>query len=905
MDSNTSRRELSAELVEGYLSHLDWRVNENSNAPESIGALSKYTSGEIAKSYWLNHVYTPDIVKAYLDGYFHIHDLSTLSLYCCGYSLKDILKKGVVGVPNIPVSSPAKHLDSALSHITNLTSIFQNEIAGAVAFSSLDTLMAPFIKVDNLNYEEVYQKVQNFIYAINSNSRAGAEPAFSNVTLDIKIPKDMYNEEVIIAGVPQGFTYGDCQSEADLFNEVLLDIYLQGDSSGKPFSYPIPTYSIVKDFDWNSKVANKLFDLAGKFGTPYFSNYINSDMSPEDCRSMCCRLHLDLRELTRKNGGLFGSGDSTGSIGVVTINLPLLAYEAANDPNAEFEDVKSIFFSNLKYYMDLARKSLQMKRKFLEEVILPAKLLPAFSEYVGHMNNHFSTIGIVGMNEMCENLLGVGITDPTGKEFALEVGNYIRNVLSDYQETDGDVLWNYEATPAESTCASGDTLIQTLEGNIPIKELVGRDDVLVYCYDEKESKLHLRKAYDIRQTGVKQICRITFNDHTTVEFTPDHKFLVRYLRMKGRGKNRKTWYEYEWVAVKDLKTGDHIVSNYQYKDGVNGYGEDRLRFSAAGGQLAHRFIYEELTGTKIPDGYVVHHKDLNKDNNDLTNLELMTSSDHKSYHAKFNNPRPSWIGKDNPFYSKHHTEDSIKKMVESRGSKYITISDILPLIDLPYEDIARKLGCSRDVVRRRMKDSGVWDKHIPNHTVESVELLPGTVPVYNMEVEEFHNYFAGGTSGVLAHNCYRLAICARKKHPDIICQGPDSAPYFTNSCHAPVKTKWTIKELFDHQDELQTQFTGGTVVHIYCGGPMLGNQAKQMIKTICNNYSLPYISISPLITLCPDHGQLTTAVDTCPICGKETRKMQRITGYVRDTRFWNPGKKSEFSDRNQFQDFMI
>lgn len=740
----------SKTMIDKFLDSSDWRVAENSNAPKSIGALTKHVAAKVYKDYWLTEVYdkvNPEINKAYHEGYIHIHDLGGgLTLYCCGYSLKEILKKGVRGVPNIPVSSPAKHLDSALSHICNLTSVFQNEIAGAVAFSSLDTLMAPFIRKDHLDYTQVYQKVQNFIYAINSNSRAGAEPAFSNVTLDIKVPRDLYDQEVEIAGEPQGYKYGDLQDEVDLFNEVLLDIYLHGDCEGKPFSYPIPTYSITKDFDWDSKIADKLFELAGKFGTPYFSNFVNSDLDPSDVRSMCpipgdtlidiketiesdvqtvplrtlldrkvyvqyrgewklsrgikvgeqrvvsikddrgtyrlgefhqhpvvrddkvitisagqlrpgdysiyeddgaevrslitevsigetsddlfcvevleaesdaqrlftlhsglvthnCRLRLDLRELTRRNGGLFGSGDSTGSIGVVTLNLPRIAYEARQSSTDREEQLDN-FFRELDHYMSIARESLQIKRKYLNEVILPLKLLPAFSEYVGTTQNHFSTIGIIGMNEMCMNLLGVPITDPDGKKFALDVSDHIRSKLSDWQEQDETVLWNYEATPAEATS-------------------------------------------------------------------------------------------------------------------------------------------------------------------------------------------------------------------------------------------------------------------------------------------------------------FRLALIDKKKYPDIYTQGPDDAPYYTNSCHAPVKTRWTMKDLFDHQDLLQTKFTGGTVVHLYCGGPMTGDQAKQLIHTITDNYTLPYVSISPVVTLCPTHGYLDHPADVCPYCGQSTNKMQRITGYVRDTRFWNPGKKSEFSDRNQFQDFMI
>lgn len=592
-------------LLDSYLDKTDWRVSENSNAPSSVGAMTKYAAGDVYKYYWLDGVYSTEIKEAHESGYMHIHDLSAgLTLYCCGYSLKELLRKGIKGVPNIPRSTPAKHLDAALSHLVNATSIFQNEIAGAVAFSSLDTLMAPFIKKDKLSYKEVYQKVQNFIYAINSNSRAGAEPAFSNVTLDLRIPKDLYDEPAEIAGVEQDFTYGDCQDAANLFNEVFLDIMIDGDSDGRPFSYPIPTYSIVKDFDWESPLAHKLFKLAGKYGNPYFANYINSDMSPEDTRSMCCRLRLDLRELRRKNGGLFGSGDSTGSIGVVTLDLPKYAYEAKHNLYGSKEtDELARFYEILDKYMDLAKNSLEIKRKFLNEEILPRNLLPAFNEYVGTTENHFSTIGMIGLNEVCMNLIGESILSDTGRLLSLDILDHMRDKLSDYQEETGH-LYNLEATPAESTS-------------------------------------------------------------------------------------------------------------------------------------------------------------------------------------------------------------------------------------------------------------------------------------------------------------FRLALIDKSQYPDIYTQGPVDAPYYTNSCHIPVRSSLSMKELFDHQDDLQCKFTGGTVVHLYCGGPLQPNQAKHIIKTICSNYSLPYISISPVVTLCPDHGQIDHKVDKCPFCGKDTKQLQRITGYIRDTRFWNPGKKSEYSDRTQFTYFSI
>ena len=593
-------------VIESYLDKSDWRVNENSNAAPTIGALTKHAAGQAFSEYWRSQVYNPinpEITKAHDSGHFHIHDLSAgLTLYCCGYSLETILREGIHGIPNVSRSSPPKHIDSAFAQIVNLTTTFQNEIAGAVAYSSVDTRLAPYIKKDGLNEVQVLQEIQRFVYALNSNSRCGAEPAFTNITLDLTVPADMKDQRPIIAGETMPFTYGDCQDQLDMFNRAFLRVCIEGDYNHRPFSYPIPTYNITKDFDWNSPIADLLFELAGKYGVPYFANYINSDMDPSEARSMCCRLRLDLRELTRRNGGLFGSGDSTGSVGVVTINLPRLAYEAVHSKKTD-KSAMDLFYESLYKYMDLAKESLIIKRDYLEREILSKHLLPAFETYVGTMDNHFSTIGLIGMNEMCQNLIGVGIHSSLGKQLALEVLDAMRERLSDYQEETGD-LWNLEATPAESTS-------------------------------------------------------------------------------------------------------------------------------------------------------------------------------------------------------------------------------------------------------------------------------------------------------------YRLASLDKKDYPDIYTQGPDDAPYYTNSCHLPVKEVSTMKDLFDNQDELQCKFTGGTVVHLYCGGPMSGTQAKHIIRTICTNYSLPYVSISPVVTLCEEHGQLPTKSDTCPKCGRPTSQLQRITGYIRDTRYWNPGKKSEYSDRKQFQDFVI
>lgn len=434
----------SKKIVDDYIKKIDWRVNENSNSPYSFGSLNKHIIAEVSKDYWLNEVYKDKrIIDAYKNGDMHIHDLGGLTLYCCGYSLRNIILMGVQGIPNIPTSSPAKHFDAILNQIANLVTIYQNEIMGAVAFNSFDTLLAPYIKKDNLTYEEVKQNLQNFIFSINSNSRAGAEPAFTNITFDLFPPKDLENDPALIGDKIQEFTYKECQKEMDMLNKAFYELMNEGYYNGRPFSYPIPTYNINSNFDFDNPNNDMLFEMTGKFGYPYFANFVNSDMDQSDVRSMCCRLNLDLRELRKRNGGLFGSGDSTGSIGVVTINLPRLAYKYKNNEKE--------FFNALKEILIIAKDSLEKKRKWLNDNIINKDMLPAFSTYVGTLKNHFSTIGIVGLNEMCENFNGNNILTEEGMEFSIKVCNFIREELINFQEETGN-LYNFEATPAESTC---------------------------------------------------------------------------------------------------------------------------------------------------------------------------------------------------------------------------------------------------------------------------------------------------------------------------------------------------------------------------------------------------------------------------------------------------------------------
>ena len=431
------------DLVDNYLQINDWRVKENSTVTYSVGGLILSNSGAITANYWLSEIYDPEVAEAHRNADLHLHDLSMLTGYCAGWSLKQLIQEGLGGVVGKITSSPASHLSTLCNQMVNFLGIMQNEWAGAQAFSSFDTYLAPFVKVDNLTQKEVKQCIQSFVYGVNTPSRWGTQAPFSNITLDWTVPRDLVDQPVIVGGREREFTYGDCQKEMDMVNKAFIEIMIEGDANGRGFQYPIPTYSITRDFDWSESENNKLlFEMTAKYGTPYFSNYINSDMEPNDVRSMCCRLRLDLRELRKKSGGFFGSGESTGSVGVVTINLPRIAYLAENEAD---------FYARLDKLMDIAARSLKTKRTVITK-LLNAGLYPYTKRYLGTFDNHFSTIGLIGMNEvgLNANWLRKDLTHPETQAFAKDVLNHMRERLSDYQEQYGD-LYNLEATPAEST----------------------------------------------------------------------------------------------------------------------------------------------------------------------------------------------------------------------------------------------------------------------------------------------------------------------------------------------------------------------------------------------------------------------------------------------------------------------
>jgi len=592
------------DLMEQYLNNIDWQIKENANMAFSLQGLNNYVAGEISKSYWLHKIYPNEIARANAEGDMHIHDLSILSTYCVGWDLQDLLAVGFRGAEGKMESKPAKHLKTALGQLVNFFYTLQGESAGAQAVSNFDTLLAPFIRYDKLSPNEIRQALQEFMFNMNVPTRVGFQTPFTNLTMDLICPSTLADEPVVIGGKPQKETYKEFQKEMDIFNNIFAEVVAEGDAKGRVFTFPIPTYNITKDFDWGNKNLDSLWKMTAKYGIPYFSNFVNSDMNPEDARSMCCRLRLDNRELRKRGGGLFGANPLTGSVGVVTINLPRLGYRSRD---------KREFFYNLAYIMDLAKDSLETKRKVLENMT-DAGLYPYSKFYLRNVkkrddkywSNHFSTIGLVGMNEACLNLFGRDITTAEGQQFSREVLEYMRERLAEYQGETGN-YYNLEATPAEGT------------------------------------------SYRL--------------------------------------------------ARKDKK------------------------------------MYPDI-------------------------------------------------------------------MVANEGS--------------------------------------VQDGNI--------------------------------------------------------------APYYTNSSQIPVDYTDDVFENLDLQDDLQTKYTGGTVVHLFVGEEIKDiNAVKAMVKTICDNYHLPYFTLTPTFSVCPNDGYIAGRVDVCAKCGANNEVYSRIVGYIRPIQQWNEGKRAEFEDRNSYK----
>ena len=607
-DQHKKLREITSnahvDLIDQYIGNLDWKVNENSNMGYSLQGLNNYVSAEVTKTYWLDKIYTPKIGQAHKEGDLHIHDLNLLSVYCVGWDLTDLLQEGFTGVAGKVASKPAKHFRSALGQVVNFFYTLQGEAAGAQAFSDFDTLLAPFIRADKLNYDEVKQALQEFVFNVNVPTRVGFQTPFTNITLDLECPKHMADNPVIIGGEMQDSTYGDYQEEMNMLNKALLEVLSEGDANGRVFTFPIPTVNITKDFNWDNPVIESLWEASAKYGIPYFSNFINSDMDPEDARSMCCRLRIDNRQLEYRGGGLFGSNPMTGSVGVVTINLPRLALKSKNEKE---------FFKGLSELMDMAKDSLETKRKVLER-LTDANLYPYTKFYLRNIKqrfnqywkNHFSTIGLIGTNEAALNLLGVDIGTKKGKAFAEKTLDFMRDRLVEYQKETGN-NYNLEATPAEGT------------------------------------------TYRLAQ----------------------------------------------------------------------------------------------LDKASFPD----------------------------------------------------------------------------------------------------------------------------------------RAHFANGLGAEVKH------------------------PFYTNSSHLPVNYTDDLFELMDLQDNLQTKYTGGTVIHFFLGERMDDPQTlKKLVKTICENYKLPYFTFTPSFSICANHGYIVGEHPACPNCGESTEVYSRVVGFLRPVAQWNDGKQAEFDMREHYDD---
>ena len=586
--------EFMVDTMNSYLDRSDWRTQENANSSYSIGGLIMHTSGAMTARYWLDYLYPEHVSREHKNAAMHIHDLSMLAVYCCGWSLRQLIQEGLGGVEGKIASAPARHLNTLMQQMVNFLGIMQNEAAGAMAFSSFDTYLAPFIKADNMSDKEIRQCLQTFLFGVNTPSRWSQMSPFVNVTIDWVCPDDLRDMPAIVGGEYQEFTYGDCQSEMDRINRIFMEEFVKGDANGRGFLYPIPTYNITKNFDWEHPNCELLFKMTSKYGVPYFQNYINSDLNPSDVRSMCCRLSLDKRELRKRGGGLFGADEFTGSIGVVTINMPQIAYLTKTLHNGE----EDMFLARLSELMEAAKDSLEIKRKVITEQ-LNNGLYPYIKRYLPNgFGNHFSTIGLVGMNEACLNLLGKNIASDEGTKFAERVLDYMRSVLIRFQEETGN-LYNLEATPAESTS-------------------------------------------------------------------------------------------------------------------------------------------------------------------------------------------------------------------------------------------------------------------------------------------------------------YRLAMHDKRNFPEIITAGED-APYYTNSTQLPVDHTANVFKALDQQEALQIKYTGGTVFHVLLGEAIPHwESCRELVKAICTNYKIPYVSISPTYSVCADHGYLNGSQSICPTCGKEAEVFSRIVGYYRPEKLWNAGKKSEAKQRKKF-----
>lgn len=937
----------SKKIVDGYLKLKDWRVKENSNRPFSYGAMNSYMGGEVAKDYWLREIYPQYIADAYVDGHIHIHDLGCLSLYCCGYSLKEILKKGVRGVQNIPVSGPAKHFDSVLNQIANLVTVYQNEIAGAVAFNSFDTLLAPFIKVDGLDYEGVVQNMQNFIYSVNSNSRAGAEPAFSNITFDLTPPEDLLDQKAIVGGKKADFTYRDCQKEMDMLNRAFCEIMLHGDDDGKLFAYPIPTYNIHKRFDWDNPNNDLLWEMAGKFGLPYFANFINSDMEIGDVRSMCCRLRLDLRELRKKNGGLFGAGDATGCYDdqteILTDNRGWILFKDLTKEDVLItRNPQGIIEKH--HPVELFEYDYEGEMYHFKNTVFDMKVTP--NHKMVFVNKHTWEQGFVRADEYSRNKHPI----PRAGEYLYEGEGYFHLPSLTSEWIAGDHDSSRETTWAEKVIPMEDWLrfvgLYLSEGSCDNESGAPRHGYRVNITQLKKENLdYIKDVLDklpfyYKQTPVgflicdKQLwtyCRNTFGKNCYEKRIP-REYLSSCSKIElsallealmvgdgsvNKGTGQKTYYT----------TSKQLANDFQELCLKTGFSTNVRQRAPRDVLIDGRFYPKENNATTY-EMTITKNKTFNVAKKDIKKeyykgkVYCCEVPNHTLYVRR--NGKATWCGnsigvvtinlprlgyehkgdKEGFFKALRHYLDIAKDSLEIKRKwlqENILDTNAIPAFMEYVGTMNNHFSVIGEVGANEMCENfmgkNILDPEAHAFVHEVHEFILDALKDYQEETGNLYAFEATPAEGT----CYRFAMKDKSIYTDIITQGNGGDPYYTNSCHIPVKLIESIDKTFKHQEDLQVQFNSGTVIHIYLEGAITGEQAKSIIYNVCHNYKVPYVSLSPISRYCPEHGYVKENVDECPICGERLKKYQRITGYLRCIDNFNNGKAAEFRDRKQIK----
>ena len=914
--------------VDGFMNQDDWRVNENSNAHFSYGSMNKFIAGEVSEEYWKERVYSKDITDAHNKGFFHIHDLAGLSIYCTGYSLKDIIKKGVRGISNIPTSTPAKHFGSLLAQVANLTTIYQNEILGAVAYSNFDTLIAPFVKMDKLSYKEVRQHMQQFIFQINSNSRQGSEPAFSNLTFDLTPDKDMLNKPALVGNIIQDFTYKDCQKEMDMVNRAFYETMIEGDAEGKPFSYPIPTYNIHERFDWENPNNELLWEMSGKYGTPYFANFINSDMDPSQARSMCPIGSKEkvLVKSTRGRGlefseiGNIYNGNCKKDIREIYSNGKFVSGRVNKWDNQELIKVTLVNGHSLTMTKTHLNYVMRGKDNIIEE-LLGSDLLGGF--YLPYSLNVYEGNG---GNYDFGYLVGAFAGDGT-----FEGDTEVRFSLSDIKLPVLEKLRNIAVKYFGAECSvsnSDDSRLITLRVNSRAvsglcREFIGGEKLTKHY---KDNLFNMSRKF---RQGVLDGHYDTDGDNSYRIYTSSEK-MVSCLNMLCSTLGTTTNVTSDDREGRYSENPNYVVRVYQFNG--NSYGDiyfkkdDKVWFKIESiediqGSVGYCFevLEDEPVFTVGGSGILTHNCRLRLDKRELLkrNGGLFGSGDKTGSIGvvTINLPRLGYISN-----QKYAIKESAKKDFYLLLDKYMELAKDSLEIKRWFVNKEIEMGLlpaykeyvgttdnhfstigliGMNEMCENLLGVGVDTEEGHDFSVEVLKYMRGRISDFQEETDNLYNLEATPAEST----CYRLALKDINEFGNgIVTQvGTNNEPYYTNSCHLPVSKVKNITQLFDHQDELQIQFTGGTVIHNYLDNSVSGDKIKYVLRKLCEGYRVPYISFSPVHSICPTHGFLSGYNDTCPECGQPVESYQRITGYIRQVSRFNLGKKAEFYDRRQLK----